>query len=345
MAALEVYGVGAAAARFICGTTTIHQWLESSLARFLQVEAAMTFSSAWAANTGLYPALAETGDVIFSDALNHASIIDGLKLTRPGVVREVYPHGDTARLRELLQRHRESDGKIIVTDGVFSMEGDLAPLPDLVALADEFDALLVVDDSHGLGVIGRTGRGTPEHFGVLDRIGVHVGTLGKTLGGGAGGFVAGPRAVVDAVTQRARPHVFSNAISPVIAAASAKSLEIIEREPSRMDALAKKTDGFRAALLAGGLHVGSSKTPIVPVLVGDGAQAARISAGLLNAGIFAVAFGYPVVPEGEARIRFQVSQAHSSDDLARAARAIVHAFHREKELIKTVPSEERHENT
>jgi glycine C-acetyltransferase len=324
--ALRQFGVGTASARFVCGTTHAHALLEESLVRYLGVEAAITFSSAWAANVGLYSALTEPGDVIFSDRLNHASIIDGCRMTARGVVREVYPHKDLNRLRDLLHNHSSRSGKIIVTDGVFSMEGDLAPLQELVGLAREYDALLVVDDSHGLGVIGRTGRGTAEYFDALNEVGVYVGTLGKTLGGGAGGFVAGPRAVVGAVTKRARPYIFSNPIPPAVAAAASKALEIIDREPGRISELAAKTAAFRSALREAGLCASTDITPIVPLPVGDSSRAAQISAQLLSRGVFAVAFGFPIVPEGEARIRFQVSRAHSDTDLEQAAEVIVATF-------------------
>jgi glycine C-acetyltransferase len=324
--ALREFGVGAASARFVCGTTRAHAILEESLTRYLGVEAAITFSSAWAANAGLYQALTEPGDVVLSDRLNHASIIDGCRMTAQGVIREVYPHNDLNRLRELLHNHASRPGKIIVTDGVFSMEGDLAPLQELVSLAKEYDALLVVDDSHGLGVIGRTGRGTAEYFDVLDDVGVHVGTLGKALGGGTGGFVAGPHAVVSAVTQRARPYIFSNAIPPAVAAAASKALEIIDREPGLIRELAAKTRAFRSSLHEAGLCEATNITPIVPVRVGDSSEAAEISTQLLSGGVFAVAFGFPIVPEGAARIRFQVSRAHLDADLEQAAAVIVATF-------------------
>jgi glycine C-acetyltransferase len=327
-AALDRFGVGPASVRFICGTLTIHEELERELAKFLHTESAITYSSCWSANTGLFPVLAGPGDVVISDALNHASIIDGCRAISKESVRDIYRHADMADLARVLEKHADKPGKIIVTDGVFSMEGDLAPLPEIVKLAKKHNALVVVDDSHGVGVVGPTARGTVEHFGLLDEIDIHTGTLGKALGGGAGGYVAGPRVVIDSLIQRSRPHLFSNAVPPSVAAAGLQSLRILEREPHRATKLREKAELFRRALKSRDITPLEGQGAIVPVVVGDSAKSKAISQDLLSGGLLATSFSFPVVPEGAARIRFQVSQSHSESDLDWAAELISAMFHK-----------------
>jgi glycine C-acetyltransferase len=325
-AALDRFGVGPASVRFICGTLTIHEELERKLAEFLHAEAAITYSSCWSANTGLFPVLAGPGDVVISDALNHASIIDGCRAIAKEAVRDIYRHADMEDLARVLGKHKDRAGKVIVTDGVFSMEGDLAPLPEIVRLAREHDALVVVDDSHGVGVVGPTARGTVEHFGLLDRVDIHTGTLGKALGGGAGGYVAGPRVVIDSLIQRSRPHLFSNAVPPSVAAAALESLRILESEPDRANRLRAKADRFRKALKSKDIMPLEGEGAIVPVVVGESAKSKAISQDLLAGGLLATSFSFPVVPEGAARIRFQVSQSHSEADIDHAADLIATTF-------------------
>jgi glycine C-acetyltransferase len=327
-AALDRFGVGPASVRFICGTLTIHEELEQKIADFLHAESAITFSSCWSANTGLFPVLVGPGDVVISDALNHASIIDGCRAIAKDAVRDIYKHADIADLARVLGKHASRPGKIIVTDGVFSMEGDLAPLPDIVRLARAYNAIVVVDDSHGVGVVGPTARGTVEHFGLLGEIDIHTGTLGKALGGGAGGYVAGPRVVIDSLIQRSRPHLFSNAVPPSVAAAALEAIRILEREPQRAQKLRDKADLFRKSLKAKNITPLEGEGAIVPVVVGESAKSKAISQDLLAGGLLATSFSFPVVPEGAARIRFQVSQSHSEADLHWAAELIAKTFHK-----------------
>ena len=324
--ALEKFGVGPASVRFICGTLTIHEELEEKIAEFLHTESAITYSSCWSANTGLFPVLAGPGDVVISDELNHASIIDGCRAISKEAARDIYKHANMTDLSHVLHKHADKTGRIIVTDGVFSMEGDLAPLPDIVGLARTHKAIVVVDDSHGVGVVGPTARGTVEHFGLLDEVDVHTGTLGKALGGGAGGYVAGPRVVIDSLIQRSRPHLFSNAVPPSVAAAALESIRILEREPERAQKLGDKADSFRKQLRAKEIVPLEGEGAIVPVVVGESVKSKAISQDLLKGGLLATSFSFPVVPEGAARIRFQVSQAHSEDDLNWAADLIARTF-------------------
>jgi len=327
-AALDKFGVGPASVRFICGTLTIHEELECTIAEFLHAESAITYSSCWSANTGLFPVLAGPGDVVISDALNHASIIDGCRAIAKDAARDIYKHADMDDLAQVLEKHASRPGKIVVTDGVFSMEGDLAPLQDIVRLARTHNALVVVDDSHGVGVVGPTARGTVEHFGMLDDVDVHTGTLGKALGGGAGGYVAGPRVVIDSLIQRSRPHLFSNAVPPSVAAAALESIRILEREPERASKLRAKAELFRKALKTKNITPLEGEGAIVPVVVGESVKSKAISQDLLAGGLLATSFSFPVVPEGAARIRFQVSQSHSEGDLNWAADLIARTFHK-----------------
>lgn len=324
--ALDDYGAGTASVRFICGTFEIHRQLETRLASFFGSEAALTYVSAWNANEGVVPALLGEGDVVISDALNHASIIDAVRLTR-GVTRAIYRHADVDDLRARLREHApaaRAGGKtvLIVTDGVFSMEGDLAPLPEICQLADEHGALVMVDDSHGTGVLGRSGRGTHEHFGVVERIDVLTSTLGKALGGAAGGFVCASRTLVDYLIQRSRPQLFSNALPPVVAASALAALEVLAREPERVERVRSNAARFRAQLRALGYQPIEGESAIVPIIVGDTALAIRLSRRLYDEhGVFVIGFGYPVVPEGAARLRVQLSAAHTREHIDRALQA------------------------
>jgi len=317
--ALDHYGASTASVRFICGTQDIHRTLEEALAYFHGTEAALSYSSCWAANTGLFPAITAPGDVILSDELNHASLIDGIRATAKGVIKQVYKHSDLADLEEKLIAHQDAPARLIVTDGVFSMEGDIARLDEIVALGEKYDALVVLDDSHGLGVLGRTGRGVAQHFGVMDKIDIFTGTLGKALGAGTGGFVAGPKAVTEMLIQKSRPHLFSNALPASVAAAGCKSLEILDHHPETVVALQEKAAWFRGRLNELGLNPLEGDSAVVPVSVGQTATAIRLAAALLEKGIFVTGFGFPVVPEGEARLRFQISAAHSKEQLEEAA--------------------------
>lgn len=317
--ALDHYGASTASVRFICGTQDIHRTLEEALAYFHETETALTYSSCWAANTGLFPAITEPGDVILSDELNHASLIDGIRATAKRVVKQVYKHSDLTDLEEKLIAHQDAPARLIVTDGVFSMEGDIAKLDEIVALGEKYDALIILDDSHGLGVLGSTGRGVAEHFGVLDKIDIFTGTLGKALGAGTGGFVAGPKAVTEMLIQKSRPHLFSNALPASVAAAGCKSLEILDRHPETVIALQEKAAWFRARLNELGLNPLAGDSAVVPVIVGQTATAIRLASALLEKGVFVTGFGFPVVPEGEARLRFQVSASHSRKQLEEAA--------------------------
>jgi glycine C-acetyltransferase len=311
---LERYGAGTASVRFICGTFECHRALEQRIARFLGTEAALTYVSCWNANEGLLPALAQEGDALVSDALNHASIIDAGRLSRQAT-RTVFPHSDMAALETTLGEVRDAAVTLVVTDGVFSMEGDVAKLPEMTALCRRFGATLVVDDSHGVGVLGAHGRGTPEHFGLPargpDGVDILTGTLGKALGGAAGGYVAGPQAVIDYLIQRSRPQLFSNALPPTVASSAAKALEILEREPDRVARLHANVQTMREGLAGLGYEVLPSPTAILPIIVGETAEAIRLSTRLLELGVFVTGFGFPVVPEGTARLRVQMSAAHT----------------------------------
>ncbi len=319
--ALEKYGAGTASVRFICGKFSVHEALENALARWVGTEAALSFVSCWTATEGLFPTLAGEGSVIFSDALNHACIIDACRLATKAK-RVVYAHSDVADLEEKLKAHGDARRKLVVTDGVFSMEGDLAPLPQLVELCRRYDAVLIVDDSHGTGVMGPTGRGTPEHFGLQGEIDIITGTLGKALGGAAGGFVAGPRPLIEYLEQKARTQLFSNALPATVAGSALKALELLEAHPQWITTLHENAASLRTALQCAGFAPLEGESAIVPVIIGETSEAIRLSAALLDRGIFVTGFGYPVVPEGKARIRFQLSATHTRADLERAIEAL-----------------------
>jgi glycine C-acetyltransferase len=305
--ALKDYGAGTASVRFICGTFSIHEEIEKALAKLSHTEAALTYVSCWTANTGSMPAIAGENDALVSDELNHASLIDGCRASKAR--RLVYKHADMADLDAKLDSVKGARRIFIVTDGVFSMEGDIAPLPDIVALAKKHDASIVLDDSHGTGVMGKHGRGTAEHFGVEGQIDIITGTLGKALGGAAGGYVAGSKTLIDYLMQVSRPQLFSNALPATIAASAMKAVEILEREPERVTRLHAITDKLRAGLKARGFKPLEGESAIVPIIVGDTSFAIRMSQELLAEGIFITGFGYPVVPEGTARLRIQACAA------------------------------------
>jgi len=323
-AALERYGAGTASVRFICGLFEPHLELERDLAEFVGAEASLSYVSCWNANQALLDALSGPDTHVFSDELNHASIIDGIRLARPAG-KVVFPHRDLAALRRALEAAPAAARKLIVTDGVFSMEGDLAPLPGLVEIARDHGAVLIVDDSHGLGVLGPSGAGTPEHFGLRGEIDIVTGTIGKALGGGAGGFVAGSPALIEVLEQRSRPQLFSNGLPPTVAASARRALAELRHHPELLDRLRANTERFRAGLRAAGLAPLDGESAIVPIIVGETAAAIALSARLLDAGVFVTGFGYPVVPEGAARIRAQISAALSDAQLDRAVATIAAA--------------------
>ena len=315
--ALGKYGAGTGSVRFICGTFVVHRELEQALARFTGTASAMSFVSAWNANEGLTATVVEEGDFVCSDALNHASIIDSIRLAKAitKCTTAVYPHGDLDDLVAKLRANKGAKRRLVWTDGIFSMEGSIAKLPQLLQIARDHDAVLIVDDSHATGVIGATGRGTPEHFGVLGEVDVITSTLGKALGGAAGGFVAGPAPLCDLLTQRSRPQLFSNALPPTVAASALAAVRFIEAHPERVRTLHENSSYFRAALISAGLKPLEGETPIVPIIIGETSDAIRMSELLLDEGIFVTGFGFPVVPHGTARLRCQVSAAHTRADL------------------------------
>ena len=322
--ALKKFGAGTGSVRFICGTFTVHRELETAIARFAGTEASMSFVSAWNANEGLTASIVEAGDFVISDALNHASIIDSIRLAKAitKCTTAVYAHSDLDDLVVKLRANDSARRRIIWTDGVFSMEGSVAKLPQLLQIAEDHDAILVMDDSHATGVLGETGRGTAEHFGVLGEVDIITSTLGKALGGAAGGFVAGPAALCDTLTQRSRPQLFSNALPPTVAASALASIEYIEQHPERVRTLRENAQWFRQAITEAGFNPLPGETPIVPIIIGETADAIRMSERLLDEGIFVTGFGFPVVPQGTARLRCQISAAHTREDLAFAVEAI-----------------------
>lgn len=327
---LRRYGAGTASVRFICGTFEPHERLERTIADMLGVDASYTFVSCWTASEALFPTLCDPGDMIISDALNHACIIDAMRLTtviKKGVHKAVYQHSDMDDLRRVLSEARKNPDVTgvlwVVTDGVFSMEGDLGRLPELRALCDEFGAMLVVDDSHGTGVMGKTGRGTHEYWGMKGAdIDLFTGTLGKALGGGAGGYIAGSQAAIDLIVQRGRPTLFSNALPVTVACSATKAIELLVNEPERVATLRANVAAAREGIREVGFEVLESPTAICPIIVGKTATAISMSNRLLELGVFAIGFGYPVVPEGEARIRVQISAAHEQEHIGRLIEAL-----------------------
>jgi len=322
-AALDHWGAGTASVRFICGTFTVHRELETTLAKFVGCASSLSYVSCWNANEGLCPTILGEQDVVISDQLNHASIIDSIRLAKAITKCQtaVYKHSDMGDLEDKLKASGKARRKLIFTDGIFSMEGDIAKLPDLVALARKYDAVLAVDDSHATGVLGNSGRGTAEHYGMLGDVDIITSTLGKALGGAAGGFTAGPLALTDYLTQRSRPQLFSNALPPTVAASALAAVRHVEQHPELVKRLHDNARYFRDQLLSLGFKPLPGETPIVPVILGETAKAIQMSELLLNEGVFVTGFGYPVVPQGHARVRCQLSAAHTRDDLDLALRA------------------------
>ncbi|HEX5831060.1 MAG TPA: glycine C-acetyltransferase [Gemmatimonadaceae bacterium] len=320
---LRRFGAGTGSVRFICGTFTIHRELEQAIAGFVGTEASLSYVSAWNANEGLTASIVEEGDFVVSDALNHASIIDSVRLAK-AITRcttAVYKHGDLDDLTAKLRANRGAKRRLIWTDGVFSMEGSIAKLPEILQIARDHDAVVIMDDSHATGVLGETGRGTAEHLGVLGEVDIITSTLGKALGGAAGGFVAGSAALCDMLTQRSRPQLFSNALPPTVAASALAAVRFIEAHPERVRTLRENTRYFREAIVEAGFTPLPGETPIVPIIVGETAAAIRMSEMLLDEGVFVTGFGFPVVPHGQARVRCQISAAHTREDLDLAVAA------------------------
>jgi len=315
--ALDKFGAGTGSVRFICGTFTVHRELETALARFSGTASALSYVSAWNANEGFTATVVQEGDFVISDALNHASIIDSIRLAKAitKCTTAVYKHSDMDDLRAKLEGAKSARRRIIWTDGIFSMEGDIAKLPEILELAHTHDAIVVMDDSHATGVLGKSGRGTAEHYGVLGEVDVITSTLGKALGGAAGGFTAGPASLTDYLTQRSRPQLFSNALPPTVAASALAAVEFIEAHPERVTKLHENAKYFRAAITEAGFSPLAGDTPIVPIIVGETSLALEMSERMLREGVFVTGFGFPVVPQGHARIRCQVSAAHTRADL------------------------------
>jgi glycine C-acetyltransferase len=329
--AINKFGYGLASVRFICGTQEIHLQLEKKISQFLGLEDTILFSSAFAANEGFFATITNEKiglenykDVIYSDRLNHASIIDGQRLCRAETAeKKIYNHGDVAQLEQLLEEDKDQfyRFRIIATDGVFSMEGDLAPLPRLVELANKYNAILFMDDCHGIGVCGKTGRGTAEHYNLHGKVTVITGTLGKAIGGANGGFISGPKDLISFLRQKSRPYTFSNSLPPSVVLASMAALDLLKKDKSIVKRLHKNTSYFRKELQTLGFKILEGIHPIVPVMLGEAALAQTMSNELLNAGVYVKGLWYPVVPKGEARLRVQISAAHSKKELDKALAA------------------------
>lgn len=313
---LRHYGFGMASVRFICGTQDQHKQLEEGISRFLGTDDTILYTSCFDANTGLFETILNEEDAIISDALNHASLIDGIRLCKAKRFR--YAHSDMQELETALQKAAGSRVRLIATDGVFSMDGDFAKLDRITELAEQYDAVVLVDDSHATGVLGRNGKGTPEHFGVVDRVDILTSTLGKALGGGAGGFTSGRREIIALLRQRSRPYLFSNALPPVITAAALKALDIVREGESLRTTLNKHAKMFRSHLEVLGFRLVPGHHPIIPVMLGAAELATRMAERLLEEDIYVIGFSFPVVPKGQARIRVQMSAAHTQEQLERA---------------------------
>ncbi len=326
--ALQDWGYGLASVRFICGTQKLHQDLEAKLSRFLGTEDTILYSSCFDANGGLFETLLSAEDAIISDELNHASIIDGVRLCKAKRFR--YKNNDLADLEEQLKQAKDCRFRMIATDGVFSMDGYIANLPGICELADKYKALVMVDDSHAVGFMGKNGRGTHEHHDVIDRIDVLTGTLGKALGGASGGYTSGRKEIIQLLRQRSRPYLFSNSLAPPIAAASIRTLEILEASTDLRDKLHRNTAFFRDKMSSLGFTLLPGEHPIVPIMLGDARLASAMAEDMLGRGVYVVGFSYPVVPQGKARIRTQISAAHSEEDLQFA----VDAFAQAKQSLK-----------
>ncbi|MFI6817141.1 glycine C-acetyltransferase [Nonomuraea sp. NPDC050328] len=321
--ALDRWGFGMASVRFICGTQSVHKELEARLADFLGQEDTVLYSSCFDANGGVFETLLDAQDAVISDALNHASIIDGIRLSKAQRFR--YANRDMADLEAKLKEAGTARRKLIVTDGVFSMDGYVAPLREICDLAEQYDAMVMVDDSHAVGFVGPTGRGTPELHGVMDRVDIITGTLGKALGGASGGYVSARKEICDLLRQRSRPYLFSNSLAPMIAAASLKVLDLLETTSEARERLRANTERFRTKMTEAGFDILPGDHPIAPVMIGDAAKASAMADRLLDLGIYVIGFSYPVVPQGQARIRVQLSAAHSAEDVDRAVEAFITA--------------------
>jgi glycine C-acetyltransferase len=311
--ALDTHGFGMASVRFICGTQDIHKELEAALTKFLETEDTILYPSCFDANGGLFETLLADKDAVISDELNHASIIDGVRLCKAQRFR--YKHNDMADLESQLRAAQNARFRLIATDGCFSMDGTIANLGEIVDLARKYDALTMIDDAHATGFLGKTGRGTHEYRGVMGKIDIITGTLGKALGGASGGFTSGRKEIVDLLRQRSRPYLFSNSVAPHIVAASLKALELLSASTELRDKLEENTKYFRAALTERGLTIKPGTHPIVPIMIGDAAKSQKFAARMLEKGVYVIGFFYPVVPHGTARVRTQVSAAHSREDL------------------------------
>jgi glycine C-acetyltransferase len=322
--ACDQWGFGLSSVRFICGTQTIHKRLEARISAFLGTEDTILYSSCFDANGGLFETILGEQDAVISDELNHASIIDGVRLCK--AVRCRYRNRDMADLKARLEEAKGARQRLIATDGVFSMDGTVAPLADICELADRYDAAVMVDDSHASGFYGPTGRGTPERFGVQDRVDVVTSTLGKALGGASGGFTTGRAEIIELLRQRSRPYLFSNSLAPPIVATTMAVLDIVTTSGQLREALRVNTAAFRAGMTRAGFQVPDSDHPIVPILIGDAALATRMAGLLLEEGIYVIGFSYPVVPQGKARIRVQISAAHTAADIERAVEAFTKVY-------------------
>jgi glycine C-acetyltransferase len=320
---LKKWGAGTASVRFICGTYTIHKVLEQALAKFVGTPASLSFVACWNANEAFTGTIAQEGDYVISDALNHASIIDSMRLAKAisKCTTGVYKHADMDDLRAKLAEQKGAKRRFIWTDGVFSMEGAIAKLPDILQIARDTNSIVVMDDSHSTGVLGKTGRGTAEHFGVVGEVDVITSTLGKALGGAAGGFVAGSEELCDYLMQRARPQLFSNALPTTVAASALQAVRYLEGHPERVETLRQNTKYFREQIIDAGFKPLAGETPIVPIIVGETSAAIQMSDMLLGEGVFVTGFGFPVVPQGQARIRCQISAGHTRADLDEAIAA------------------------
>ena len=321
--ALDRYGYGMASVRFICGTQTVHRELEERIAAFLGMEDAILYSSCFDANTGLFETILDESDAVISDALNHASLIDGIRLCK--AARHRYANGDMGELAARLEEAKSARYRLIATDGVFSMDGILAALPAIADLAASHDAMVLVDDSHAVGFVGPRGRGTPEATGAAGRIDLLTGTFGKALGGASGGYTAGPKEVIAWLRQRSRPYLFSNSLAPVIAATTLRALDLIEESDELRTRLADNARLFRQGMSAAGFTLAGAGHPIIPVMLGDARLASAMAARLLEAGLYVVGFSFPVVPQGQARIRAQMSAAHRPEDIEFAVAAFTRA--------------------
>ncbi|WP_018684277.1 glycine C-acetyltransferase [Actinokineospora enzanensis] len=321
--ALDEWGFGMASVRFICGTQAPHKELEARISRFLGTADTILYSSCFDANGGLFETLLTERDVVISDELNHASIIDGIRLCKAG--RKRYANRNMADLERQLKESADARYRLIATDGVFSMDGYLAPLDEICDLAERYDALVMVDDSHAVGFMGPTGRGTPEHFGVGDRVDIYTGTLGKALGGASGGYTSGHAEIVEMLRQRSRPYLFSNSLAPSITGAALAVLDLLDSSRELLTRLRENSALFRSRMTEAGFDLLPGEHPIIPVMIGDAARASRMADLLLDQGVYVIGFSYPVVPHGKARIRTQMSAAHSTDDVHRAVDAFIAA--------------------